>query len=77
MWQEISHRNKIVPSGKTGGDLLLRILQKICHPERNEMESRDLRIVMTYNVKLVRRSFDSLRSLRMTKLLRFVHYFSG
>ena len=55
----------------------MRILQKICHPERNEMESRDLRIVMTYNVKLVRRSFDSLRSLRMTKLLRFVHYFSG
>ena len=36
-----------------------------CHPERNEMESRDLHTSGTFYVELVRRSFDSLRSLRM------------
>ena len=40
-----------------------------CHPERNEVESRDLRTVMIFAVKLVRRSFDSLCSLRMTNLV--------
>ena len=39
---------------------------KICHSERNGVKSRDLRIFNMYKVKLVRRSFDSLRSLRMT-----------
>ena len=33
------------------------------------MESRDLRIIETYQVKLVRRSLDSLRSLGMTRTL--------
>ena len=42
---------------------------KVCHPERKELESRDLGTGMTYMVKLVRRSFDSLRSLRMTNLV--------
>jgi len=37
-----------------------------CHPERNEMESRDLRTKRLLCRNLVRRSFDSLRSLRMT-----------
>ena len=47
---------------------------KICHPERNEVESRDLRTVDTCQLKSVRRSFDSLRSLRMTnfKILAFL-----
>ena len=30
-----------------------------CHPERNEMDSRDLRIFVTFKVKSARRSFDS------------------
>ena len=37
-----------------------------CHLERNEVESRDLRIIVTFQVKSVRRSLDSLRSLGMT-----------
>ena len=41
----------------------------LCHPERNEVEPRDLRISERFHVKLVRRSFDSLRSLRMTDLI--------
>ena len=47
-----------------------------CHPERNEVESRDLRTMMTFVVKSVRRSFDSLCSLRMTKLMVRSYYFS-
>ena len=38
----------------------------VCHLERNEVESRDLRIIITHQVKSVRRSLDSLRSLGMT-----------
>ena len=49
---------------------LSRVVQmhdlKVCYPERNEMESRGLRTFDMYKVKLVRRPFDSLRSLRMT-----------
>ena len=46
----------------------------ICHPERLKKiedfrkESKDLRTNFTTNVPSVRRSFDSLRSLRMTYL---------
>ena len=39
---------------------------KECHPERNEMESRDLRIFELLSCESVRRSFDSLWSLRIT-----------
>ena len=45
----------------------------ICHPERLKKiadfrkESKDLRTDLTANVPFVRRSFDSLRSLRMTR----------
>ena len=48
--------------------------EHICHPERLEKiedfrkESKDLRNNFTANVPSVRRSFDSLRSLRMTEL---------
>ena len=42
---------------------------KRCHPERNAVEPRDLRILDLRRLKLVRRSFDSLRSLRMTDLV--------
>ena len=39
-----------------------------CHLERNEVESRDLRIFDTFQCKSVRRSLDSLCSLGMTSL---------
>ena len=39
---------------------------KTCHPERSVAKSKDLRISITFAVKFVPRSFDSLRSLRMT-----------
>ena len=42
---------------------------RICHLERNEVESRDLRMTVTYQVESVRRSLDSLCSLGMTCLL--------
>ena len=42
----------------------------MCHLERNEVESRDLRTFETFYVKSVRRSLDSLRSLGMTFSLR-------
>ena len=42
---------------------------KICHPERSVAESKDLRILLTFAVNSVRRSFGSLRSLRMTAAL--------
>ena len=38
-----------------------------CHPERSEAKSRDLGTELTANENEVRRSFDSLRSLRMTE----------
>ena len=44
-------------------------VETICHPERNEMKSRDLRTFETIAVYGVRRSFDLLRSLRMTSLV--------
>ena len=47
---------------------ILRKSSLLCHPERNEMESRDLRTDDRFCVNLVRRSFDSLCSLRMTNL---------
>ena len=39
---------------------------KICHSERSIAESKNLRISLIFAVKSVPRSFDSLRSLRMT-----------
>ena len=39
---------------------------KECHPERNEIEPSDLRILELLCRELMRRSFDSLRSLGMT-----------
>jgi hypothetical protein len=39
-----------------------------CHPERSETKPRDLRILFRFAVESVPRSFDSLRSLRMTAL---------
>ena len=47
-----------------------QIIQKSCHLERNEMESRDLRTFVSNQVKSVRRSLDSLRSLGMTACLQ-------
>ena len=50
----------------------LQHAQSQCHPERLKKiadfrrESKDLRTDLTANVPSVRRSFDSLRSLRMT-----------
>ena len=38
----------------------------LCHLERNEVESRDPRTFGMFQVKSVRRSLDSLRSLGMT-----------
>ena len=43
-----------------------RTAYSLCHLERNEVESRDLRTSVRYQVELVRRSLDSLRSLGMT-----------
>ena len=42
-----------------------------CHPERSEAKSRDLGTELTANENEARRSFDSLRSLRMTRILFF------
>ena len=39
-----------------------------CHPEWSEAESRDLRTGSLFNQAIMRRSFDSLRSLKMTRL---------
>ena len=38
-------------------------ITKACHPEWSEAESRDLRTDEAKKVKLVRRSFDSLRAI--------------
>ena len=43
--------------------------QNAGHPERPEGESKDPGIDLPANVDQMRRFFDSLRSLRMTKLL--------
>ena len=44
----------------------LSVSHHTCHLERNEVESRDLRMIVTFQVESVRRSLDSLRSLGMT-----------
>ena len=44
-----------------------RYVKYICHPERNEVKSRDLGTYGKNKLKLVHRSFDSLCSLRMTR----------
>ena len=58
------------PCGRPQPDLAEQDRQshnpKECHPERNEMEPRDLRILDLLCFELVCRSFGSLRSLRMT-----------
>ena len=46
----------------------LSVTHHTCHLERNEVESRDLRMIVTFQVESVRRSLDSLRSLGMTPL---------
>ena len=40
----------------------------LCHLERNEVESRDLRIDERFLVKLVRRSLHALRLVGMTQI---------
>ena len=49
------------------------ISEKCCHPERSKAKPRDLGTGLTANENEMRRSFDSLRSLRMTHILRFSH----
>ena len=44
-------------------------INRICHLERNEVESRDLRTFEPVQSELVRRSLDSLRSLGMTSFV--------
>ena len=39
---------------------------EVCHSERSAAESKNLRTFEIFQLKSVRRSFDSLRSLRMT-----------
>ena len=47
------------------GSVVCRSLtHRSCHPERNEMESRDLRISLRFAVKSVPRSLDSLTLAR-------------
>ena len=44
------------------------VIHRTCHLEGHEVESRDLRTFDAFQVKSVRRSLDSLRSLGMTWL---------
>ena len=46
--------------------IVYRTIEKRCHPERPEGESKDLRTDLHTNDTKMRRFFDSLRSLRMT-----------
>ena len=47
--------------------------KKTCHSERAAGESKNLRISLTFAVKLVPRSFDSFHSLRMTTFFIILH----
>ena len=75
--QNFLHKSMRDHSCRGGSVTLPSILQgKIeCHPERNEVKSRDLGTFGTFQPQLVRRSFDSLRSLRMTYWAGAVHQF--
>ena len=58
----------VIRYSRPGGEIQIGVYRSVthcsCHPERNEMESRDLRISLRFAVKLVPRSLDSLTLAR-------------